>query len=44
MSELPRLGVEAAAALQARAVELAELLGDVRFRVRFPAPLQAKLA
>ena len=28
----------------ARAAELAALLGDVRFRVRFPAPLQAKLA
>jgi DNA glycosylase AlkZ-like len=38
------VGAEAAAALDARAAELAALLGDVRFRVRFPAPLQAKLA
>jgi hypothetical protein len=38
------VGAEAHAALEARAAELAELLGDVRFRTRFPAPLQAKLA
>jgi hypothetical protein len=37
------VGAEATAALAARAEELTALLGDVRFRVRFPAPLQAKL-
>jgi Winged helix DNA-binding domain len=37
------VGAEASAALAARAEELAALLGDVRFRARFPAPLQAKL-
>jgi hypothetical protein len=37
------VGAEAAAALDARAAELAALLGQVRFRTRFPAPLQAKL-
>ena len=38
------VGAEARAALEERAAELAALLGDVRFRTRFPAPLQAKLA
>ena len=38
------VGADARAALEARAAELAALLGDVRFRTRFPAPLQAKLA
>ena len=38
------VGGEARAALEQRAAELAALLGDVRFRTRFPAPLQAKLA
>lgn len=37
------IGAEATAALDTRAAELANLLGDVRFRTRFPAPLQAKL-
>jgi hypothetical protein len=37
------VGADARAALDARAAELATLLGDVRFRTRFPAPLQAKL-
>lgn len=38
------VGGEARMALDQRAAELAALLGDVRFRTRFPAPLQAKLA
>jgi DNA glycosylase AlkZ-like len=38
------VGADARAALEARAAELTALLGDVRFRTRFPAPLQAKLA
>ena len=38
------VGAEAAPPWTARAAELAALLGDVRFRTRFPAPLQAKLA
>jgi len=38
------VGAEARTGLEARAAELAELLGEVRFRPRFPAPLQAKLA
>ncbi len=38
------VGAEARAAVQRQAEELATLLGDVRFSVRFPAPLQAQLA
>jgi hypothetical protein len=38
------VGIEAREALEVRAAELTELLGEVRFRTRFPAPLQAKLA
>ncbi len=38
------VGAQARAALEQRAAELAELLGEVRFRTRFPAPLQTKLA
>ena len=37
------VGAEARAALQRQADDLQELLGDVRFSVRFPAPLQAEL-
>ena len=37
------VGAEARAALEAHAAELAALLGDVRFSVRFPAPFQAEL-
>ncbi len=37
------VGAAACAALEMRAAELAALLGDVRYRPRFPAPLQAKL-
>jgi hypothetical protein len=37
------VGAEARAALEGRAAELVALLGDVRFRTRFPSPLQAKL-
>ena len=40
----PTSAVRPCAALDQRAAELAALLGDVRFRTRFPAPLQAKLA
>lgn len=37
------VGAATRAALDARADELASLLGEVRFRVRFPPPLQAQL-
>jgi len=40
---LEDVGAEARAALQRQAQELQELLGAVRFTVRFPAPLQAEL-
>ena len=40
---LADVGAEAQAALQRQAHELQELLGAVRFTVRFPAPLQAEL-
>lgn len=38
------VGAEAHAALQVRAGELEKLLGEVRFRVRFPSPVQTRLA
>jgi len=37
------VGAEALAALEERAGELEKLLGDVRFRVRFPSPVLARL-
>lgn len=37
------VGAEARAELERHAAELAALLGEVRFRCRFPAPLQAEL-
>ena len=40
---LADVGAEARAALYAQAHELQELLGEVRFTVRFPAPLQQQL-
>ena len=40
---LEDVGAEARAALQHQADALRELLGDVRFTPRFPAPLQAEL-
>lgn len=40
---LTDVGAEARAALDQQAHELEALLGDVRFAVRFPAPLQAEL-
>jgi len=38
------VGVEARAALQERAAMIEQLLGDVRFSVRFPSPLLSQLA
>ncbi len=38
------VGAEALSALEAQAERLADLLGEARFRTRFPSPLQAKLA
>jgi hypothetical protein len=43
MRILDDVGAEARAALHRQAEELSLLLGDVRFSVRFPAPLQAEL-
>ncbi len=37
-------GTDARAALTAKAAALEELLGDVRFKARFPAPLHARLS
>lgn len=38
------VGAQARAALDARSRELSALLGDVRFRVRFPSPVLSRLA
>lgn len=38
------VGAQAVAALEERAHGLEKLLGEVRFRVRFPSPVQARLA
>ncbi|WP_300007738.1 winged helix DNA-binding domain-containing protein [Pseudonocardia sp.] len=43
MQLLEDVGARARAALEEHAGELEALLGDVRFTVRFPAPLQAQL-
>jgi hypothetical protein len=40
---LEDVGAERRAAIDEAAHRLEELLGDVRFSVRFPAPLQAQL-
>jgi hypothetical protein len=40
---LADVGAEQRAALEEAAGDLERLLGDVRFSVRFPAPLQAEL-
>ena len=43
MRLLEDVGAEARAELERHAGELEALLGEVRFSVRFPAPLQAAL-
>ena len=37
------MGTEANAAIERAAHDLEQLLGDTRFTVRFPAPIQAEL-